>query len=140
MYLTTVEPTSTRQRLPLVLLVEDHSDTRQMYAEFMSGRFEVTEAPDAELALSMIHGRPPRLIITDLSLPGMDGFEMIERLKGDPKTEHIPVICLSGYGGQSHHERARALGCDLVLQKPCLPDALADAAAGVIEQRQGGRA
>lgn len=140
MFLATIETTSARQRLPLVLLVEDHSDTRQMYAEFMSGRFEIAEAPDAEHALSMIRGRPPRLVITDLSLPGMDGFEMIERLRGDPKTQHIPVICLSGYGGESHEERARALGCDLVLQKPCLPDALADAAAGVIQQREGRRA
>ncbi len=126
-----------RKGPPLVLLVEDHPDTRQMYAQFLSTRFEIAEASDAERALSMIQGRAPQLVITDLSLPGMNGFEMIERLKGDPKTRHIPVICLSGFGGHAHEERARELGCKLVLQKPCLPDELADAAASVI--REGGQ-
>jgi CheY-like chemotaxis protein len=125
-----------RTEIPLVLLVEDHRDTRQMYAEFLSTQFEIAEASDAERALSMIHGRPPQLVITDLSLPGMNGFEMIERLKSDPKTRDIPVICLSGFGGHAHEERARELGCNLVLQKPCLPDELADAAANVIRERE----
>jgi CheY-like chemotaxis protein len=119
---------------PLVLLVEDHLDTRQMYAQFLSLQFAIAEAPDAEQALTMIHGRAPRLVITDLSLPGMSGFEMIERLKGDPTTRDIPVICLSGFGGRGHEERARELGCNLVLQKPCLPDELADAAASVLRE------
>ena len=124
-----------RRKSPRVVLVEDHPDTRQMYAQFLSTQFEIAEAPDAERALKIIEGRPPQLVITDLSLPGMNGFEMIERLKGDPKTRHIPVICLSGFGGHAHEERARELGCELVLQKPCLPDELADAAASLISGR-----
>lgn len=128
-----------RKEAPLVLLVEDHPDTRQMYAQFLGLQFEIVEAPDAERALTMIEGRPPQLVITDLGLPGMSGFEMIERLKADPETRDIPVICLSGFGGHAHEERAHELGCVLVLQKPCLPDELADAAANVIKERGQGR-
>ncbi len=137
-FLAALSVKPSRKETPLVLLVEDHSDTRQMYAQFLSTRFEIAEAPDAERALAMIKGRPPRLVITDLSLPGMTGFEMVERMKGDPDTRHIPVICLSGFGGHAHEDRATELGVELVLQKPCLPDALAEAAATVI-QRGGQR-
>ncbi len=124
-----------RKDAPLVLLVEDHRDTRQMYAHFLGMRFEIAEAPDAERALEMIGDRPPKLVITDLALPGMSGFDLIERLKGDPRTRDIRVICLSGFGGHAHEERAHELGCDRVLQKPCLPDELADAASRVINGR-----
>lgn len=118
--------------IPVVLLVEDHRDTRQMYGEFLSGSFEVVEAATGEEALEHIRRRPPDLVITDLSLPGIDGFELITRIRTDPATRDVPVISLSGYGGHTHEERAREAGCDRVLQKPCLPDALAEVASELI--------
>ena len=123
--------------VPLVLLVEDHRDTRQMYVAFLSSSFDIMEAGDAEQALDLLHQRRPDLIITDLSLPGMDGFELIAQVRSDPATRDIPVISLSGYGGQTHEERARAAGCDRILQKPCLPDALAEVALELL--RDSGR-
>jgi CheY-like chemotaxis protein len=108
-----------------VLLVEDHVDTRQMYAEFLGIEFEVLTAADGVQALSMMRTHAPDLMVTDLSLPGMNGFELIARVRDDPSLRSIPIICLSGYGGTEHEERARAAGCDRILQKPCMPDELA---------------
>jgi len=110
---------------PRVLLVEDHLDTRQMYAEFLGIEFEVVTAADGEQALDLMRAHPPDVIVTDLSLPGIDGFELISRVRADPSFPAIPIICLSGYGGDAHEQRARAAGCDRILQKPCMPDKLA---------------
>ena len=108
-----------------VLLVEDHADTRQMYAEFLGMEFEVMTAANGEDALTRLRTDVPHLIVTDLSLPGIDGFELITRERGDARLQSIPIICLSGYGGYEHEQRARAAGCDRILQKPCMPDELA---------------
>jgi two-component system, cell cycle response regulator DivK len=108
-----------------VLLVEDHADTRQMYAEFLGIEFDVLTAADGEDALRIMRVETPDLIVTDLSLPGVDGFELIARVRSDASLQSIPIICLSGYGGHEHEQRARATGCDRILQKPCMPDELA---------------
>jgi two-component system, cell cycle response regulator DivK len=108
-----------------VLLVEDHADTRQMYAEFLGMDFDVVTAGDAEEALRIMREQAPDVLVTDLSLPGMDGFELIAHVRDDAALKWIPIICLSGYGGYEHEHRARAAGCDRLLQKPCMPDELA---------------
>jgi CheY-like chemotaxis protein len=125
--------------MPVVLLVEDHADTRLMYAEFLGEQFEVLEAGDGEEALAVLGARIPDLVITDLSLPGVDGFELMSRMRQDARLASIPVICLSGYGGHSHERRAREAGCDRLIQKPCLPDALAEAAADLLRTRHAQR-
>lgn len=126
----TAEPT--RRDVPLILLVEDHQDTRQMYAEFLAIGFDVLTAPDGEQALDTVRRRHPDLVITDLSLPGIDGFQLIAAVRDDAAFREIPIICLSGYGGFAHEQRARAAGCDRILQKPCMPDKLAEVAAELI--------
>ena len=118
--------------VPRVLLVEDHSDTRQMYAEFLGIQFEVITAVDGEDALRTLGIHVPDVIVTDLSLPGIDGFELVARVRADPTLQSIPIICLSGYGGYEHEDRARAAGCDRLLQKPCMPDELAAIVSDVI--------
>ena len=122
-----------RHGTPCVLLVEDHMDTRQMYAEFLSIEFEVVTAADGEDALGLMRLQPPDLIITDLSLPRLDGFELIARVRSDARLKSIPIICLSGYGGLDHERRALEAGCDRILQKPCMPDALAGIVNEMIE-------
>ena len=128
----TAEPT--RRDVPLILLVEDHQDTRQMYAEFLAIGFDVLTAPDGEQALDTVRRRHPDLVITDLSLPGIDGFQLIAAVRDDAAFREIPIICLSGYGGFAHEQRARAAGCDRILQKPCMPDTLAEVAAELIHE------
>jgi CheY-like chemotaxis protein len=124
-------------RRPLVLLVEDHDDTRQMYAEYLAETLTVAQAADGRVALDMLHRQPPDLLITDLSLPGLDGFELIARVRHDTMLSGLPIICLSGYGGHAHDERAREAGCNRILQKPCMPDALAAAAHALLNDEPG---
>ncbi len=133
-------PADRRDERPLVLLVEDHTDTRQMYAEFLGSTFRMIEAADGHEALASVRATPPDVLVTDLSLPGIDGFELIALVRADPALSSIPIVCLSGYGGQAHDERARAAGCTRVLQKPCLPDALADVVAEVLRDSRAGSA
>jgi CheY-like chemotaxis protein len=120
-----------------VLIVEDHDDTRAMYATFLSPLYDVLEAHNGARALDIIRERVPALVITDLSLPGMDGFELVARIRALPQSSDVPVICLSGFDGKAHEERAREAGVDRVLSKPCLPDELARAAAEVVGTRRG---
>ena len=117
---------------PLLLLVEDYADTRQMYAEFLSASFEVLQAGDGQEALALLATSVPALVITDFTLPGIDGFELIRQMRGNASTRRVPVICLSGHCGRAHEQRAREVGCDRVLEKPCLPEALARTARELV--------
>lgn len=115
-----------------VLIVEDHHDTRQMYAEFMSQRYNVREAANGAEAMRQMADHRPDVLITDVSLPDFDGFELVARMRAVSTLADVPVICLSGYGGYDHEQRAREVGCDRLLQKPCLPDMLAETVADVL--------
>ena len=119
-----------------ILLVEDHADSRIMYAEFLRLNFHVVEAADGLSALEVMRQTRPDVVVTDLALPRMDGFELIERMRGDDRLRHVPVIALSGYSGAEHADRARQLGSDIVLTKPCLPETLADAVASAASRRK----
>lgn len=130
----TLTATTKRREVPLILLVEDHQDTRQMYAEFLGMGFEVMTAPDGEHALEAVQSHRPDLVITDLSLPGINGFELIEQLRQNPDLRSMPIICLSGYSGHLHEQRALAAGSDRILLKPCMPDTLAEVAAELIQE------
>jgi DNA-binding response OmpR family regulator len=90
--------------VPKVLLVEDHEDTRLMYAEFLGDDFEVIQASDGEGALEAMRARVPDLVITDVSLPGVDGFELINRMRRETSLARVPVICLSGYSTDALEE------------------------------------
>ena len=129
--------TDALRELPVLLLVEDHPDTRQMYAECLSESFDVVTAGDGRQALELLETRRPDLVITDLSLPRLDGFELVAEIRKDPALRKLPVVCLSGFGGHVHEERARNAGCDVILQKPCLPDALARIALDLLGSRDG---
>jgi two-component system, cell cycle response regulator DivK len=108
-----------------VLVVDDFEDNRVMYAEFLrfSG-FRVVEAGNGIEAIKVAMARAPDLIVMDLSLPLMDGWEATRRLKGEELTRHIPVIALTGHALDGHSDGARDAECDAFLAKPCLPEAL----------------
>ena len=122
-----------------VLLVEDHADSRQMYAEFLRLQFTVVEAGDGINALEVMEQSRPDVVVTDLALPRMDGFELVRRMKADERLRDVPVIALSGFSGADHEERARQAGSSVVLQKPCLPDDLARAIADAARGRKDSR-
>ena len=122
------------QPTSVLLLVEDHEDSRQMYAEFLKTSFDVVAAADAEQGLAVLRERRVDIVVTDLSLPGMNGYELVAKVRSDAKLRAVPIVCLSGYGGLAHEQRARDAGCDRILQKPCMPDALADIATELIRE------
>lgn len=83
---------------PLVLVVDDYDDSREMYAELLkSSGFRVAEARDGRQSLQKAQELLPDLVLMDLTLPGIDGWEATRQLKLDPRTRNIPVVALSGH-------------------------------------------
>ena len=113
-----------RQR-PLVLIVEDQSELRQLYAEqFSISGFDVIEAGNGADAIEHGTTHVPDVVLMDLSLPVVDGWEATRRLKNDSRTAHIPVVALTAHDGSGELQRATRAGCDWFVPKPCPPDAL----------------
>jgi CheY-like chemotaxis protein len=112
-------------RNPLVLVVEDYQDAREMYAAYLQfSGYRVAEAANGVEALEKTRELMPDIILMDLALPKMDGWEATRRLKADETTRHIPIVALTGHALAGHAEGARQAGCDAFVTKPCLPDAL----------------
>jgi CheY-like chemotaxis protein len=110
---------------PLVLVVEDYQDAREMYAAYLQfSGFDVAEATNGVEAIEKAQTLMPDIVLMDLALPRMDGWEATRRLKGDDRTKNIPVVALTGHALAGHAEGARQAGCDAFVTKPCLPDAL----------------
>jgi CheY-like chemotaxis protein len=110
---------------PLILVVDDYQDAREMYAEYLQfSGFRVAEARNGNEAVEQAFALRPDLILMDLSLPGMDGWEATRRLKADDSTRHIPIVALTGHALAGASEGAKKAGCDSFVTKPCLPDDL----------------
>lgn len=119
---------------PLVLIVDDVQDNRTIYVLFLKfSGYRIAEAENGAEALEKATALLPDVIVMDLSLPVMDGWEATRRLKRDPRTKHIPVVVLTGHALPEHAQTARDAGCDLVITKPCLPDQLMDAIRRILD-------
>jgi two-component system cell cycle response regulator DivK len=117
--------TTSPQDKPLILVVDDYQDAREMYAEYLQfSGFRVAEARNGNEAIEQAFALRPDLILMDLSLPGMDGWEATRQLKSDERTRHIPVVALTGHALAGASEGAKKAGCDSFVTKPCLPDDL----------------
>ena len=111
----------------LVMVVDDFEDNRDMYALYLTySGYDVVEAADGQEAVEMASQRLPDVIVMDLSLPIMDGWEATRRLKADERTRHIPIIVLTGHAIPGQAREARSAGCDAFLAKPCLPEMLVE--------------
>lgn len=110
---------------PLVLVVDDFDDSREMLAEYLllTG-FRVAQAKDGREAIEQAFALAPDVVVMDLSLPEIDGWEATRILRADPRTKHLPVVALTGHALAEHSHEAREAGCDAFLTKPCLPDTL----------------
>jgi CheY-like chemotaxis protein len=109
----------------LVLVVEDYQDAREMYAAYLQfSGYRVAEATNGLEAIEKTLELMPDIILMDLALPKMDGWEATRRLKSDERTRHIPIVALTGHALAGHAEGARLAGCDAFVTKPCLPDVL----------------
>jgi two-component system cell cycle response regulator DivK len=107
---------------PLVLIVDDVDHGREICSEYLEFRgFRVATAADGQEALDKAFELLPDVILMDLSLPKIDGWEATRRLKNDDRTRAIPVVALTAHALASAHDRAKEAGCDSVVTKPCLP-------------------
>jgi DNA-binding response OmpR family regulator len=108
-----------------LMLVDDDKHSREGYQLYLSGKgFHVHAFEGGADALDFAKSSSPDLVVLDLGLPDVDGWEVARRLKNDAHTRDIPIIAFSGRSMQ--HEKVSALraGCDLYLTKPCAPDRL----------------
>ncbi len=110
---------------PLVLVVEDYQDAREMYTAYLQfSGYRVAEAANGLEAIEKTRELMPDIILMDLALPKIDGWQATRELKADDRTKHIPIVALTGHALAGHSELARQAGCDSFVTKPCLPDAL----------------
>jgi two-component system, cell cycle response regulator DivK len=122
---------------PNVLLVEDDRDGRHLYACWLrDAGFQVTEAHNGLQALERALERRPDVVVTDLNIPGIDGFELTRRLRQDSRVSDVPILAVTGYAAfASDPARARRAGCDAVLPKPCSQEDLEAAIRALLARR-----
>lgn len=104
---------------PRILVVDDHPPNLALLMHLLALHgYDVATAADADQALAAIRQELPRLILMDLQLPGVDGFELTRQLKADPATAAIPIVAVTSYAMSGDRERALAAGCDDHVAKP----------------------
>jgi len=102
-----------------ILVVDDNPANLKLLRMLLVGEsYDVRTAGDAGEALAILQQFRPRLILMDLQMPGMDGFELTRRLKGDVATRDIVIVALTAYAMKGDEEKARAAGCDGYVSKP----------------------
>jgi two-component system cell cycle response regulator DivK len=104
-----------------ILLVEDEADNMQILRDLLTETYEIDEALDGEQALAAVTRQRPDLILMDIQLPVMDGYEATRRLKADPALRSIPIIAITSYALGEDEARAKAAGCDDFVAKPYSP-------------------
>ena len=105
-----------------IVIVEDQADNRQIIRDMLGTTdYEITEAENGEQALVAIAKERPDLILMDIQLPIMDGYEATRRIKDDPTTKSIPIIAVTSYALSGDEQKARAAGCDDFVLKPYSP-------------------
>jgi two-component system cell cycle response regulator DivK len=107
-----------------ILIVEDVELNRDLLVQLLEEDYETMTAADGAAGIELAERERPDLILMDLSLPVVDGWEATRRLKANPETRGIPVIALTAHAMQGDEERARACGCDDYLSKPIDEDQL----------------
>ena len=108
-----------------ILVVEDQEDNRRILRDLLANAgYEMIEAEDGEQALVQAAKHRPDLILMDIQLPLLDGYEATRRIKADPALMGIPIIVVTSYALSGDEEKARAAGCDAYVAKPFSPRAL----------------
>jgi two-component system cell cycle response regulator DivK len=105
-----------------ILVVEDQEDNRQIIRDMLSATdYEITEAENGEEALAEVARQRPDLILMDIQMPVMDGYEATRRIKDDPALRAIPIIAITSYALSGDEQKAREAGCDDYVPKPYSP-------------------
>ncbi len=107
---------------PKILIADDEDAMRLLAYETLSGEdAEILEATDGEEALEIARREHPKLILLDVAMPGLTGFEVCEKLKADPATRDIIIVMLTAHGQSRDRERAEESGADHFMTKPFSP-------------------
>ena len=124
-----------------VLVVEDDNHALSGYVEYLvSAGFDVMGVPDAVQALPLALRQPPEAVVTDITLPGMSGFELAAALRADIRTRHIPVIGLTAHWTPEVRARAADVHMHTVLLKPFTPSHLVAELERVLAARRAATA
>ena len=125
-----------------LLYVEDNDDNLYMLTLWLdvAGGYEIVSAPDGAAGIAMATTELPDLILMDLNLPEIDGWEATRRLKADPATRDIPIIALTAHAMAGDREKALATGCDEFETKPIDFDRLLPKVERLIDAKEGGPA
>jgi two-component system, cell cycle response regulator DivK len=108
-----------------ILVVEDHEDNRRIVRDLLTpSGYEVIEALTGEDGVAMADSHRPDLILMDIQLPGLDGYEATRQIKANPALRAIPIIVVTSYALSGDDVKAREAGCDAYVTKPYSPRAL----------------
>jgi two-component system cell cycle response regulator DivK len=108
-----------------ILVVEDQEDNRRILRDLLTNAgYEIIEVENGEEALAVAARERPDLILMDIQLPLLDGYEVTRRIKADPALRAIPIIAITSYALSGDESKARAAGCDAYVDKPYSPRAL----------------
>jgi DNA-binding response OmpR family regulator/anti-sigma regulatory factor (Ser/Thr protein kinase) len=110
--------TGDRADRPRLLVVDDNADMREYVSRLLGSRYEVEAATDGMDGLERARTRPPDLVLTDVMMPGLDGFELMRALRADPATARVPVVMLSARAGEESTVEGLEAGADDYLVKP----------------------
>jgi two-component system cell cycle response regulator DivK len=116
-----------------ILVIEDHEENRRLLRDLLTSfGYELTEALTGEDGLTAAAANPPDLILMDIQLPGIDGYETTRRIKSNPALQHIPVIAVTSYALSGDDVKAFAAGCDAYVTKPFDPAELLEKIKGYL--------
>jgi CheY-like chemotaxis protein len=128
------KPVKAEKLAPLLLIVDDSMHNREMYADFLRFcGYRVLEASNGHDGLRLCKEHEPDLVLMDLSMPQMTGWEATRELKRDRRTRNIKILVLTGHAFQATRELAYEAGCDSFLTKPCPPDVLEEEVQRLLE-------
>ncbi len=121
-----------------ILVVEDQEDNRRILRDLLeSAGFEVREALTGDSGVAMASRQRPDLILMDIQLPVMDGYEATRRIKAKPELRHIPIIVVTSYALSGDDVKAFEAGCDGYVTKPFSPRALLAKVRELLDSSQG---
>ncbi|MBF0288704.1 MAG: response regulator [SAR324 cluster bacterium] len=118
----------------VILAVDDTPENIHILVGILGETYKVKAAIDGEKALKAAKKKPPHLILLDIMMPGMDGYEVCEQLKADPATADVPVVFVTGKTEGSDHEKGLALGARGYLTKPVDPGKVIALVQEILEQ------
>jgi two-component system cell cycle response regulator DivK len=123
---------------PATVLIVDHAaDAQSLYGEYLEFcGFRVLSAADGSKGMEIAHLHAPDIILMDVGLPRVNGWDAIRQFRSDPQTRHIPVVAVSAYGSGDEPTRAREAGADVCLTKPCVPSQVARAISALLTSQR----